>query len=297
MKKMTFIYNPKSGKALIRENLSDIVSIFSEGDYEITIVPTKHRNHCCEYIAEKGKNFDVVAVSGGDGTVNEAFNALMTIDDENRPVLGYIPTGTTNDFASSVGIPKNVMEAAHVINEGVVKKIDAGKFNNKYFAYVAAFGAFTNVAYDTPQQNKNLLGYVAYLLEGIKKLGEIKPYKMVVETDSSIIEDEFVVGMVANTLSIGGVKVKHFDVSLNDGLFEVILIKSIKKPADLSAMIADLKNNNTDSEHFVFVKTNKLKMQSYETIAWTLDGEFGGEHTNVQIESVPEAIKIKVAQG
>ncbi|MGM9550873.1 MAG: diacylglycerol/lipid kinase family protein [Clostridia bacterium] len=293
---MAFIYNPNAGKALIRENLSEILHVFSEGDYEVTVVPTKHKNHCCEYISSRGEHFDTVTVSGGDGTVNEAFNALMCIDEQKRPVLGYIPTGTTNDFASSVSIPKEIIEAARIVNDGEEKKIDVGKFNEKYFSYIAAFGAFTSVAYDTPQQSKNLLGYVAYILEGIKRLGEIKPYKIRIETENETYEDEFIFGMVTNARSVGGVKVKHFDISLSDGVFEGIFLKKITKPADLSAIVTDLRKNMEKSDHYVFIKAQKLKIESYENIAWTLDGEFGGEHTSVQIENIPQAIKIKVAR-
>lgn len=294
MKKMAFIYNPCSGKGRIENHFIDIINVFSKENYEITLMPTKHKNHCCEYIEKEGKRFDTIAVAGGDGTVNEAFNGLMALEGK-RPTLGYIPMGTTNDFAASCTIPTDPFEAAKVALTGKAIKIDAGRFNGRYFSYVAAFGALTDVAYDTPQQIKNLFGRAAYIVEGIKRLANVKSYKMTIEYSGKVIEDEFIFGMAANSNSVGGLNIKSLQVDLSDGLFEVLLLKKIEKPTDINAIIADLLNKNLESEYYYVFKTDKINFTSVENIAWTLDGEFGGEHNTAEIENIHNAIKIRVA--
>ncbi len=291
MKRMAFIYNPKSGKGKIENSFVDIMNAFSKGDFEITVVPTKHKNHCMEYIKEQGHRFDIIAVCGGDGTVNEAFNGIMALTGR-KPPLGYIPMGTTNDFASSCMIPSDAYEAAKVVVEGGPVLIDAGKFNDSYFSYVAAFGVFTDVAYDTPQQIKNLFGRAAYILEGIKRLTNIKTYKIKVEYNQKTVENEFIFGMVANSNSVGGMKIKSLKVDLSDGLFEVLLFKKIAKATDINSIIMDLVNKKEDSDYYYVFKTDKITFSSEEPVAWTLDGEFGGEHTNLKVENIQNAIEI-----
>lgn len=295
MKKMAFVYNPRAGKGKIDDYFSDIIRAFSAENYEITLVPTKYRNHCCEYISREGARFETVIVAGGDGTVNEAFNALMSLGG-NKPVLGYIPMGTTNDFASSCNIPQDPVDAAKVAVRGAVTEIDAGRFNDRYFAYVAAFGVLTDVAYDTPQEIKNLFGRAAYIVEGIKRLTNVKSYKMKVECNGEVIEDEFIFGMVANSNSVGGMKIKSLQVDLCDGLFEVLLFKKIQKALDINSILADLLQKKTDSEHYYILKSDKIKFISQDNIAWTLDGEFGGEHNVTEVENVKGAIKIRTAE-
>lgn len=294
MKKLAFIYNPKAGKSNLELHLSDIINVFSEADFETTMIPTKRKNYCRDYIAEEGSRFDMIVVSGGDGTINEAFNALMQFSKDNRPVLGYIPRGTTNDFAASCMIPTDPFYAAKVAVEGIATNIDAGKFNENYFAYIAAFGVFTDVAYDTPQQIKNIFGYAAYIMEGVKRLNNVKSYPAKVTINGTTIEDEFIFGMVANSRSVGGMKIKSLNVDLCDGLFEVILLKKISKATDINQILIDLKNRNLESNYYYVFQTDKLQLKSHDNIAWTIDGEFGGEHTYVEIENIPEAIKIKV---
>lgn len=291
MKRLAFIYNPKSGKGKIENHFVDIMRAFSSGDFEVTVVPTKRKDHCKEYIASQGHRFDVVAVAGGDGTVNEAFNGIMAIEDK-KPHLGYIPMGTTNDFASSCMIPADAFEAAKIVVEGSPVLIDAGKFNDQYFSYVAAFGIFTDVAYDTPQQIKNLFGRAAYILEGVKRVVNIKSYKMRVEYNENVIEDEFIFGMVANSNSVAGMKIKSLKVDLSDGLFEVLLFKKIAKATDINSIIMDLVNIREDSDYYYVFKTDKITFSSEEPVAWTLDGEFGGEHTNLKVENIQNAIEI-----
>ncbi len=295
MKKLAFIYNPKAGKGNIDIYFSDIIKAFSKEDYEVTLLPTKYKNHCREYIINEGKRFDRIVVAGGDGTVNEAFNALMEMKGE-KPTLGYIPMGTTNDFAASCNIPQDAIEAAKVAVSGNVTAIDAGKFNEKYFAYVAAFGALTDVAYDTPQEIKNLFGRAAYIVEGVKRLTNVKSYKMKIECNDLVIEDEFIFGMVANSNSVGGMKITSLEVDLCDGLFEVLLLKKIQKPFDINTILADLLQKKTDSEHYYVIKSGEIKFASQDNIAWTLDGEFGGEQTAAVVKNINRAIKIAVTE-
>lgn len=295
MKRMAFVYNPRAGKGKTDIYFNDIIKAFSKKDYEITLMPTKHKNHCCEYIQSEGSRFDRIVVCGGDGTVNEAFNALVALGDK-KPTLGYIPMGTTNDFAASCNIPQSPVDAANVAAGDCITSIDAGRFNDRYFCYVAAFGVLTDVAYDTPQEAKNLFGRAAYIVEGIKRLANVKSYRMKVECNGSIIEDQFIFGMVTNSNSVGGMSIKSLEVDLCDGLFEVMLFKKIQKASDVNAILTDLWQKKTDSEHYYVIKSDKIRFESQDEIAWTLDGEFGGEHTEAEIENINNAIKIAVAE-
>lgn len=293
MKKLLFIYNPFAGKSVIKPYISDIADIFTKGGFESVVMPTQGRDFCRSYIAENAERFDIVAISGGDGTLNEAVNGLMAIEKEKRPRLGYIPSGTTNDFAASVGLENEFLAAASAIVKEKSVNIDAGRFNEKYFAYIAAFGAFTDVAYDTPQEFKNIFGHAAYIIEGIKRLSTIKPYRMKITTDEGELEGDFIYGMVTNTLSVGGLmKLSAFNVDMNDGVFEAIFVKAMAKPSDLNAIMTDLRNRERDSRHYRAFKTKKLKITSHEKIAWTLDGEFGGECTEAAIENIHSAIEL-----
>lgn len=294
MKKMAYIYNPHAGKGSVQNYLSDIIDVFTKADYEVTVIPTQYKHHCRDYIRHEGERFDLITVSGGDGTVNEAFEGLMSIGKEKRPALGYIPAGTTNDFASSCAIPTDPYEAAKIIAKGNTVQIDAGCFNNKNFAYIAAFGAFTYVAYDTSQQIKNIMGYGAYVLEGIKQFNKNKAYKMTVTTSDGTFEDEFIFGMVANSRSVGGLKLKKLDVDISDGLFEVLLVKKITKPSDIGKIISDLKNKELNGEQFYFFKTDRITFSCCEEVAWTLDGEFGGNYLVSEIANKHKAIRIMV---
>lgn len=295
MRKMAFIYNPTAGKGTIKAEIGSLVQIFSDKDYLVTCIPTKRKNYCRDYIIEEGKNYDTVVIAGGDGTVNEVFNALNFIEESERPDIGYIPMGTTNDFAASCHIPGNLAAAARIAAGDKTRKIDAGRFNDSYFAYVAAFGAFTSVSYDTKQQAKSMFGYAAYVFEGIKSISSIKPHKMKVKYGQNEIEDEFIFGMVANSNSVGGLKLDKLHVDLSDGLFEVLLLKNIK-PGEINAVLSDLKNSRIDSKYYYVFKTDKLNVTSHASIAWTLDGEFGGSVTEAEIENIPGLVKIKIEE-
>ncbi len=294
MKKLAFIYNSKAGRGNIGDSLSEIIDVLSD-ENDVTVMPTKRKGHLGEYIVAKGNDFDTIVIAGGDGTVNEAFNALMTLEKAERPALGYIPLGTTNDFASSCRLPHDYRKAAKIAVGDKYRSIDAGKFNNKYFAYIAAFGVFTSAAYETDTQWKNMFGYAAYVMEGIKSLATVKPCKMLVEVNGERIEDEFIFGMVANSSSVGGMKLDKLNIDLSDGLFEVILIKKIKS-LPVTGLINDLKNGKTDSKYYYCFKSNNIRITSYDRVPWTLDGEYGGDPNRVIIENFGEAIKIKIEE-
>ncbi|MBE7037690.1 MAG: YegS/Rv2252/BmrU family lipid kinase [Ruminococcaceae bacterium] len=291
-KKLYFVFNPHSGRAQIKGNLLNIIDTFVKADYEVLVYPTQTKGDATEKISKNALDYDLVVASGGDGTLNEAVCGLMSIPKAKRPPLGYIPSGTVNDFATSLHIPKNQLEACKNIIKGKEILVDIGKFSKKYFVYVAAFGAFTDVSYQTNQQFKNMFGYAAYLMEGLKRVGTIKPIKTKINVEDKFIEDEFVFGMVSNTDYVGGFEMVSKDVSLNDGLFEVLLIKMPKNPMELQTAITDLLSRNTQSKMFVSLKCSKIKIHCQTPISWTVDGEYGGDHKKVEITNKSKAIRI-----
>lgn len=291
-KKLLFIYNPHAGKELIKHKISDIVQIFSKEGYDITIYPTRERQDATKRILRDGEKYDLVVCSGGDGTLNESVEGLMKLDIS--PSCGYIPAGTVNDFASSLKIPKNMIKAAETVVYGEPYACDIGSCNEKYFTYFAGFGAFTEVSYDTPQAYKNLLGKMAYILEGMKRVSNIQSYHAMIEYDGWKIEDDFIFVMITNSHSVAGVKGFYGKkVKLDDGLFEILLIKMPKNILDLptimNAIIAKEPN-----EYMHFFRTDHIKIKSETTIPWTLDGEFGGDLTEAEIWNHNKALSILV---
>jgi len=290
---MLFIYNPHSGKAQLKNQLSNIIDLFVKAGYVVTVHPTQEALDARRMAKENSGHYDLIVCSGGDGTINEVVDGVMECGADARSVLGYIPTGTVNDFASSLKLSKNVLKAAENITVGTPFSCDIGSFNQEYFTYIAAFGLFTDVAYQTPQQTKNMLGRPAYILEGMKRLSSIKPYNMRFETDEQVIEDEFLYGMVTNSVSVGGFKGicgKH--VKLDDGLFEVTLIKMPKNVIELQAIINAVIKRESNPEYMYSFRTAKLHVTSEEAVEWTLDGEFGGSEVEVWIENHKQAVQI-----
>lgn len=292
-KRLLYVLNPLSGKGTIKNHILNIVNIFTKDGWDVTIRPTQYKNDAFDYVSKHGAEYDMLVISGGDGSLNEGISGLMTIDRDRRPTLGYIPTGTTNDFASNMHISKNVKKATMDIMKGHPYKCDIGLFNDKNFIYVAAFGAFTNVAYETPQQNKNVLGHAAYLLEGAKSLINLKPVSMKICFDGGLIEGEFIYGMVSNTNYLGGVKAeKAFKAQLNDGLFEVILVKNPKNVIETQDILSRLVRQDLSSDAFVVFKTDKIEFTSADNVQWTLDGEFGGSVKEASIINEKQAITL-----
>lgn len=296
LKRLLFIYNPRAGKAKIRNHLADIVEIFGREGYLVTVYPTRRKGDTTRMLNTSGECYDRVVVSGGDGTLNEALYGIHLAAEKGKklPELGYIPTGSTNDFASSLGIPTDIMKAASIAATGTPFSCDSGIFNGRPFAYVAAFGAFTKVSYETSQQSKNSLGHFAYILEGIKALPQIKGIPFIVETDDESFSGKYLYGMVSNSTSVGGFSgiFPKKSVSLNDGLLEVLLIKEPRSLAEQSELMSDLLRTNLDSRYMTVLKTRKISFTSDTNVPWTLDGEFGGEPTSAKILAIPSAYQI-----
>ncbi|MEI3593504.1 MAG: YegS/Rv2252/BmrU family lipid kinase [Lachnospiraceae bacterium] len=295
MKKMLFIYNPKAGKAQIRNKLADILDVFTKGGYEITIYPTQRSEDAMEKTEKRSKEYDIVVCSGGDGTLDEVVTGM--IRSGFRTPIGYIPAGSTNDFGGSLGLPKNMVRAAENIVNGNDFACDVGSFNEDVFVYIAAFGLFTDVSYETGQDMKNVLGHMAYLLEGMKRLSAIRSYSMRITYDDTTIVDDFIFGMVTNSASVGGFKrITGKNVKLDDGVFEVTLIKRPKNPIELNNIMVSLLNRDIDTDAMYCFRTSKVEITSAEPLPWTLDGEYGGTHTKVVIENICRGIDIRVEQ-
>ena len=290
MKKLLFIFNPSSGKARIRNQLFDIIQFYTENGYTVSVYPTQKPGDGYAYVKELMNEYDLVVCSGGDGTLNEIISGCL--DSGQVTKLGYIPSGSTNDFARSIGIPSELAEALEVTCAGNAKSIDIGRFGDKYFIYVAGFGAFTKISYSTPQKVKNTLGYLAYVLEGIKELSELRNYHVIMEFDSGKLEGDFIMGFVIISFSIAGFKNPiSYLTELNDGLFEILLIKSPSNIIELQEIIASLLSENVESKHIVCVRTSKINIVS-DPMDWTLDGEFGGRYDTVNISNIRQAMQI-----
>ena len=291
--KLLFVYNPHSGVGRIRSQLSDILDIMVRAGYEVSVHPTQAVGDATEVTAARAADYDLVVCCGGDGTLDETVTGLMQSGSE--VPLGYIPSGSTNDFAASLKLPKNMKKAAEVAVNGIDFKCDVGCFGEKNFIYIAAFGLFTDVSYQTKQELKNVLGHVAYILEGAKRIGSHPSYRMRVEYDGGVIEDEFMYGMVTNSLSVGGFKgMTGDDVALDDGLFEVMLIRTPRNAVELNEIIAALTKLRPESDLIYTFKTDELQISPYQAIPWTRDGEYGGEQTQIRLKSMRRALTIRV---
>lgn len=293
MKKMLFIYNPNSGMGLLKPKLSDVLDIFVKGGYEVTVYPTQKYHDAVRKMGEYEEQYDLVACSGGDGTLDEVVTGMMKR--EKKVPIGYIPAGTTNDFASSLHISKNMLEAADTVVNGVPFACDVGVFNQDYFVYIAAFGLFTDVSYETKQSMKNVLGHLAYILEGTKRIFNIPSYRIKVTHDAETIEDEFIYGMVTNSRSVGGFKgITGKNVVFDDGKFEVTLFKTPRNPMELNEILGALALRKINPKRMYSFKTNEVHFETEEEIPWTLDGEFGGVHEEVVVKDCQKALEIMV---
>lgn len=292
MKRLLFIYNPNAGRQQVKTHLAAILDVFSNEGFLVTAYPTKFRGDATQAASALAAGYDRVVCCGGDGTLNETVSGLMQLPAELRPVLGYIPTGTTNDFSKNLSFPRGMDKVAAVACGGVPKACDLGQSNGRWFTYVAAFGLFTDVTYTTPQPTKNLLGHMAYVLEGASRLTSIKSYRLKVESDGESIESEFIYGMVGNTVSVGGLLTLPADrVKLDDGLFEVVLVRKPRSPADYQTIFSALTTQTMpDNGPIIAFHANKLSFSCPEPLPWTLDGEYGGEFTFTRIENRPKAI-------
>ena len=294
MNQLLFIYNPTSGTGQVKAALAPVLDVFAKAGWLTTAYPTQCRGDAARVVRELGPRFDRVVCAGGDGTLSEAAAGLLELDCP--PPLGYIPFGSTNDCATTLKLPRKPREAALVAaGTGVPTPVDVGMLNDTAFVYVAAFGAFTKVAYDTPQDLKNTFGHLAYIFAGIASLPTIAPYHMTVEFDGQTLEDDFYFGMVSNSQSIGGLKPPKAErVVLDDGLFEVTLVRKPLKLADLTDGLQALINlsQNDRSGALVQFQARSLTFASDQSIPWTVDGEFGGSRPVNRVENRQKALKI-----
>lgn len=293
MKKLLFVYNAHSGKGTIKSKLADIIDIMVKNDYQVAAHPTQAQGDATKIIEDESKDYDLIVCSGGDGTLDEVVTGMMHVQ-EKKPI-GYIPMGSTNDFANSLNLPKNILKAAEVAVSGRRFACDVGRFNDNSFIYVAAFGIFTEVSYQTNQELKNLLGHAAYILEGAKSLRDIEAYNMRVEYGDMSLEGDFIYGMVSNSISVGGFKqIAGKNVLLDDGVFEVTLIKHPKNPLELNEIVTSLVARVDESDLIYSFKTDKICFYSEKEVPWTLDGEYGGAHTQTEIKNCHQAVEIIV---
>ena len=288
MKKLLFIYNPHAGRGQARGKLAGILNSFARSDCLTTVYPTQGPGDAAWAARELAAGFDRVVCCGGDGTLHEVVDGLMSLPDEVRPPLGYIPTGTTNDYARNLSLPREMEDMAALAASGTPRPVDVGRLEGEHFIYVAAFGAFTSVAYDTPQQFKNMFGHLAYVLKGVAEVANLKSYHLRLEHDGGVLEGEYLYGMVSNTVSVGGIiGLPSDEVILDDGLLELVLVERPRSVPQLNAIIHALARQEYDAESGVVgLHASRLHITSAQPVPFTLDGEFGGEHTETEIAAV-----------
>ena len=296
-KKLVLIVNPCSGRAKMHSELLKVVEVFSAADYTVTVYPTKNRGDATEYASKLNKDeFDLVVVCGGDGTLNEVITGLMRA--KIKIPIGYIPSGTLNEWSGGLNISRNIEKAAKDITDNNQVKLDIGQFDDKYFSYTASFGAFTSASYSAPQSVKNVLGQAAYFFEGIKSLGNIKAIHLKLTHDDIVTEGDYLFGAISNSLSVGGiVKYNKNLVALNDGQFEVLLIKKPNHIIKLHNIIDGILRKDFNREDIVFFKAKSVTIESEEKVSWTLDGEFAETQGKKEINNINNAITFIVPKN
>lgn len=293
-KKLLLIVNPCSGRAKMRTELLKVVEILSAADYSVTVYPTKDKSDATLKVSTLSEGeYDLIVVCGGDGTLNEVITGLMQAKIHCK--LGYIPSGTLNEWSSGLNISRVIPTAAKDITTGKEVTLDIGKFGDKYFSYTASFGAFTSASYSAPQEIKNVLGQAAYVFEGVKSLGNIKPIHLKFICDDREIEGDFLFGAISNSMSVGGI-VKFDDsvVKLNDGLFEVLLIRNPDNILKLQPLVDGILKKDLSKEGMEFFHTSKITVIGGEGVSWTLDGEYAEGKQEIEITNIHNAINLIV---
>ena len=290
-KNVLMIVNPVSGRGILKQKLWKILEAFSSADITANVIFTKKRGDAIEIAKNCPDDIETVVCAGGDGTLNEVISGLMENPTPHK--LGYIPVGTTNDLAASLGISKNPVEAVKNIITGHTEEIDIGSFSGRYFNYVASFGAFTEASYNTTQEAKNLLGHFAYILEGIMSLANIRPYRVKFTFDDKVLEDDFIFAAISNTTSMGGVlKLKDTLVALNDGQFELLVVKNPANIIQLQKIIGEIMTQNFSGDLVQLYHTSHIVVECEETFDWTLDGECQHGTKREEIKNISKAIKL-----
>ena len=291
MRKLLFLVNPNAGQRRVNKSLTDIIGIFNEGGYEVTVFLTNGPGSGTQIVQERAKDYDLVVCAGGDGTLNETITGVLR-SGADCPV-GYIPCGSTNDFASTLKLSTDVVQAAKDIMMGAPVEYDVGRWGDRYFVYIASFGAFTRVSYTTPQNLKNALGHLAYVLSGIQELPQIRNIPMALELDGQVLDGEYLFGAVSNSTSVGGVfTLDASQVDLRDGKFEVFLVRMPRDMAELTQCAAALQNHTYDCAAITFRSVSRLRVHQDPALLWTLDGERAEGADVVEIENLHRAIRL-----
>ena len=291
MRKLLFLVNPNAGQRRVNKSLTDIIGIFNEGGYEVTVFLTNGPGSGTQIVQERAKDYDLVVCAGGDGTLNETVTGVLRAGAV-CPV-GYIPCGSTNDFASTLKLSMDVVQAAKDIMMGAPVEYDVGRWGDRYFVYIASFGAFTRVSYTTPQNLKNALGHLAYVLSGIQELPQIRNIPMALELDGQVLDGEYLFGAVSNSTSVGGVfTLDASQVDLRDGKFEVFLVRMPRDMAELTQCAAALQNHTYDCAAITFRSVSRLRVHQDPALLWTLDGERAEGADVVEIENLHRAIRL-----
>lgn len=291
LKKMLFVMNPYAGLRKANRYLADILGMFNRADYEITVHITAGPGDGAKVVQERAPQMDMVVCAGGDGTFNETVNGLMR-SGADVPV-GYIPCGSTNDFAASLKLSTNPLEAAKAIVEGTPTRYDVGKFADRYFTYVASFGVFTRASYATPQSVKNALGHTAYILEGIQELSQIRKEHLRFEIDSGVIEGDFLFGAISNSTSVGGIlTLDPKQVDMSDGMFELLLVRAPKDLMEVRECIVALQKQKYNCAMMTFVSTKQLRITAEPKMNWTLDGEREAGRREIFVENLHHGIQL-----
>jgi YegS/Rv2252/BmrU family lipid kinase len=292
LKKMLFVLNPYAGTRKASKMLSEILAVFNRAMFDVRVYVTAEAGDAIGAVAEMAPDMDLVVCSGGDGTFNETVTGLMKAGLD-LPI-GYIPAGSTNDFATSLGLSSDCLEAARQIAAGIPCRYDTGKFGDRYFSYVASFGAFTRASYSTPQSAKNLLGHAAYLLEGMQEISQIRKHhvKMTLD-DGEVLEDDYVFGAICNSTSVAGIMtLDPRQVDLRDGKFEVLLIRAPKNLQEISECLLSVQKQQYNNAMMTFRSASSVLVEAEPDMPWTLDGEKEEGHAAVQVRNLHHAIRI-----
>lgn len=292
MKKLLFVMNPCAGMRKANKQLPEILAQFNRAAFDVLVYITKCQGDAREEVRRRAPEMDLIVCCGGDGTFNETVAGLME-SGADVPV-GYIPAGSTNDFASSLGLPVDPVTAAKRIVSGTPATYDVGCFDGRYFTYVASFGAFTKTSYSTPQNIKNALGHTAYLLEGIQELSQLRnKVHLRLEMNGEVVEDDFIFGAICNSTSVGGIlNLSPKQVNMSDGLFEVLLVRSPKDLAEIAECIQAVQRQTYDCAMMTFRSTPNVKITASPTTTWTLDGEKEPGKADILVENLHHAFRL-----
>ena len=291
MKKMLFILNPCAGTRKANRLLADILSVFNRADFDVHVHITQKQGDAAVVAAQRAAEMDLVVCCGGDGTFNETVTGVL--ESGAKTPIGYIPAGSTNDFASSLHLPSDILEAARHIVEGTPVAYDVGKFGGRYFSYVASFGAFTRASYTTPQNIKNALGHTAYILEGIQEISQIRNVHVKLELDDETIEDDFIFGAISNSTSLGGIlTLDPKQVDMRDGRFEIMLVRAPRDLMELHECVVAVQKQKYNCKMITFRSTHKVRVTADKDMPWTLDGEREEGHGVVEAENLHHAIRL-----